>query len=197
MASRGSYERLKKSNGSKPKYKSPEEMREKIDNYFKECEGKALVDHTGDPILDRWGNPIIYGAKPPTVTGLALALGFKTRTSLIKYQNKKEFNDLILEAKSRVEEYCERQLFTRDGAKGAQFALMYNFGWKNPVDEEESGPAVKIINDIPVGATVIPVGATVNINTETAHFDPLHKPELPTGAPGESEKVSNAEGGEG
>ena len=190
MASRGSYERLKKSNGSKPKYKSPEEMREKIDNYFKECEGKALVDHTGDPILDRWGNPIIYGAKPPTVTGLALALGFKTRTSLIKYQNKKEFNDLILEAKSRVEEYCERQLFTRDGAKGAQFALMHNFGWKNPVDEDESGPAVKIINDIPVGATV-------NINTETAHFDPLHKPELPTGAPGESEKVSNAEGGEG
>ena len=190
MARRSStYERLKKSNGSKPKYTDPEEMRVKIDAYFKECEGKALVDHMGDPVLDRWGSPIIYGAKPPTITGLALALGFKTRTSLIKYQNKKEFNDLILEAKSRVEEYCERQLFTRDGAKGAQFSLMHNFGWKNPADEEESGPAVKIINDIPVGATV-----NINTNTETAQFDPLHKPESPAEAVG---KVSDAEGGQG
>ena len=75
------------------------------------------------------------------------------------------------------------------GAKGAQFSLMHNFGWKNPADEEESGPAVKIINDIPMGATV-----NINTNTETAQFDPLHKPESPAEA---VRKVSDAEGGQG
>ncbi len=169
--------------GKKPRYKKPEEMQEKIDKYFEECEGKPLVDHNGDPILDRWGNPVVFGAKPPTVTGLALALGFKTRQALILYQAKKEFQDVVLEAKSRVEEYNERQLYTRDGQRGAQFSLAHNFGWKEDRTEEKTGPAVNIINDIPRGATV-------NVNTETAVFNPLQKPDDGVEAGGE---VTNGE----
>ena len=156
--------------GKKPRYKDPKEIQEKVDAYFKEGEGKPLLDLEGQPVMDRWGNPIIYGSKPPTVTGLALALGFKTRQGLLRYQAKKEFEDVILEAKSRVEEFNEQQLFTRDGAKGAQFSLAHNFsGWQNEKPEEKTGPSVSIINDIPQG--------TVNVNTETAVFNPLQNPE--------------------
>lgn len=156
--------------GKRPRYKTPEEIQEKIDQYFEDCKGTLLKDHNGDPIIDRWGNPVYLDKKPPTVTGLALALGFKTRRALMLYQAKKEFMDVILEAKSRVEMYNEEQLFSRDGSRGAQFSLQHNFaGWQEEKQEDDKGPAVAIINDIPHG--------TVNLNTDTAVFNPLQKPD--------------------
>ena len=138
--------------GKKPKYKTPEEIQEKIDAYFEECKGTLLEDHNGDPIIDRWGNPVYLDRKPPTVTGLALALGFKTRRALMLYQAKKEFMDVILEAKSRIEMYNEEQLFSRDGSRGAQFSLQHNFqGWQEEKEDDKKGAAVNIINDIPKG----------------------------------------------
>ena len=156
--------------GKKPRFTSPEEMQEKIDQYFKDCEGQLLLDHNEDPILTKWGDPIYLNRKPPTVTGLALALGFKTRRALLIYQGKKEFEDVILLAKSRVEMFNEEQLFTRDGAKGAQFSLAHNFkGWQLEKDSEDKGPKVTIVNDIPKG--------NVTVNTDTAVFNPLSKPD--------------------
>ena len=156
--------------GKTPRYKSAEEIQVKIDEYFEECKGTLLRDHNGDPILTRWGDPVFLDRRPPTITGLALALGFKTRTGLLRFQAKKEFMDVILEAKSRVELYNEEMLYDRDGAKGAMFNLSRNFrGWKEEKQDESKGPAVNIINDIPK--------AEVTINTDTAVFNPLQKPE--------------------
>ena len=155
--------------GNKPKYKTPEEMQEKIDQYFADCEGTLLVDHNGDPIIDRWGNPVYLNKRPPTITGLALALGFKTRTALQIYKAKKEFTDTVLVAKSRVEKYYEEQLTSRDGSRGAMFNLQRNFrGWQGE-QEDGKGPVVTIINDIPK--------AEISVNTDTAVFNPLQKPE--------------------
>ena len=118
-------------------YKSKEEIQEKIDKYFEECEGKVLEDKDGNPILNKYGCVIIIGSKPPTVTGLALALGFSTRQSLLNYQAQDEFLDTITRAKSRVEQYAEERLFDRDGSHGAQFSLRNNFkGWKSKDIEE-------------------------------------------------------------
>ena len=75
------------------------------------------------------GEPVIVDAHPPTVTGLALALGFTGRQALLNYQAKKQFVDTITRAKSRCEEYAESRLFDRDGARGAQFSLEHNFRW--------------------------------------------------------------------
>ena len=156
--------------GSKPRYTDPEEMREKIDAYFEECKGTLLRDHNGDPILTKWGDPVYLDKKPPTITGLALALGFKTRTSFNKYKTRKEFTDLICEARSRIEMYNEEQLYSRDGARGAMFNLRLNFsGWQDKEDGQDKGAAVNIINDIPKG--------TVTVNTDTAVFNALQKPE--------------------
>ena len=99
------------------KYSSAAEMSEAIDKYFEDCDGHPLTDENGDVVTDKYGNPIIVGAHPPTVTGLALWLGFKTRQSLLDYQSRdKAFNDVLTRAKSRCEEYAERRLYDRDGA---------------------------------------------------------------------------------
>lgn len=117
--------------GRPPKYKNKEEIQEKIDRYFEECEGKILKDGSGRPVLNKNEEPVIYGAKPPTITGLALALGFSSRQSLLNYKGKKEFLDTITRAYARVEQYTEERLFDRDGAAGAKFSLANNFeGWK-------------------------------------------------------------------
>lgn len=136
--------------GRPPKYKSVEEITEKIEKYFKECKGELLRDDQGNPILDKYGNPIVVGSRPPTVTGLALALGFSTRTSLLNYQAKAEFVDTITRAKTRVEQYAEERLFDKDGVLGAKFSLANNFkNWsdkpKSELDEEEQRARIEII----------------------------------------------------
>ena len=116
--------------GCPPRYKSVEEMQEKIDAYFEDCAGKYITDEEGNLMTDKYGNPVKEKEKPLTITGLALALGFTTRQALLNYQGKPAFVDTITRAKSRVEQYTEERLFDKDGANGARFSLTNNFrGW--------------------------------------------------------------------
>ena len=126
--------------GRPPEYTEAAKMQEAIDAYFETCQGKPYIDDNGDPLIDKNGNYVMVGAKPPTVTGLALALGFNTRLSLINYQGKPEFMNTVTRAKTRIEEYAETRLFDRDGVQGAKFSLCNNFnGWaNNPIDETDN-----------------------------------------------------------
>lgn len=140
--------------GRKPRFSSPEEMQEKIDAYFEDCEGTVLLDGNGDPVLTKFGEPVIMGAHPPTVTGLALALGFTSRQALLNYQAKRAFVDTVTRAKSRIEEYAERRLYDRDGARGAEFTLKYNFKWAQEErgDTGDSGTGVVLLAPVEEGA---------------------------------------------
>lgn len=121
----------KNKGGRPPTYKTPEEMQEKIDAYFKECEGEARLDENGDVVYNKYGKPVVLGRRPLTITGLALALGFTSRQALLNYQAKPEFVDTITRAKARVEQYAEERLYDKDGANGAKFSLANNFeGWR-------------------------------------------------------------------
>lgn len=136
--------------GRPPKFKSAAEIQELIDEYFKSCKGEPLMVND-EPFFDKNGNPILINARPPTVTGLALALGFHSRQSLLNYQAKKEFMDTITRAKMRVEEYCETRLFDRDGQRGAEFNLRYNFRWaqeEKGADENEGESGVVMIPEV-------------------------------------------------
>nr|DAU80468.1 MAG TPA: DNA packaging protein gp3 [Caudoviricetes sp.] len=137
----------KKTVGRPPKYESKEQIEGLIEQYFMDCEGEILKDAEGNPILNKWGNPVIVNQRPPTITGLALALGFASRQALLNYQGKKEFNDTITRAKSRIEQYAEERLFDRDGSNGAKFSLSNNFsGWgeKPPSDLDEEEQRARI-----------------------------------------------------
>ena len=128
------------------RYKSAEEMSEKVEEYFEDCKGHPLTDKDGEIVFDKYGNPVIFGAHPPTVTGLALWLGFKTRQSLLDYQAHSEaFNDVITRAKSRCEEYAERRLYDRDGVNGAKFSLKNNFkGWSESPNSSDENALAKL-----------------------------------------------------
>lgn len=133
--------------GRPPKYNSKEELEEKINQYFEECKGEILNDSEGNPMVDKWGNPIIVGKKPVTITGLALALGFSGRQTLLNYQGRKEFMDTITRAKSRVEQYAEERLFDKDGTSGAQFSLRNNFkGWN--CDQESNTESLEKLDEV-------------------------------------------------
>jgi hypothetical protein len=123
---------MSENKGGRPlMYKNAEEMQQKIDEYFTECDGKPLLDNEGNPMIDKNGKPIMYGVRPYTITGLALALGFNSRQALLNYQAREEFYDTITRAKARVERYAEERLFDKDGSNGAKFSLANNFSdWR-------------------------------------------------------------------
>ena len=149
-----------------PIYKHKEEVIGLIDAYFESCEGKPLTNANGEPLFDKYGYPIIIDKKPPTITGLALALGFTSRQSLLNYQGRAEFRDIITRAKSRVEQYTEERLFDKDGSNGAKFSLQFNFkGWRDEKSDEQQVPSVNIICDIPRTATQVQDGEDENPNT--------------------------------
>lgn len=123
--------------GRPPFYNTAEEIQKKIDAYFEDCKGRPLVDDEGAVMRDKYGLPIFVDVRPPTITGLALALGFTSRQALLNYQAKEEFVDTIMRAKAKVECYAEERLFDKDGANGAKFSLANNFdGWKEKKEIE-------------------------------------------------------------
>lgn len=131
--------------GRPPMYKTPEEMQKAIDAYFEGCDGKYVTDDEGNLMTDKDGHPVKTKPRPYTITGLALALGFTTRQSLLNYEGDPEFLDTVRKAKARVEMYAEERLFDRDGASGAKFNLSNNFkGWseKQQIDSNINANAV-------------------------------------------------------
>lgn len=134
--------------GAPRKYKSVKAMERAIDAYFENCKGHPYIGDDGEPVRDKYGVPIILDAHPPTVTGLALALGFTGRQALIDYQARPEFADTVTRAKARCEEYAEARLYDKDGANGAKFSLGCNFGWREVRETKIDTDGVKIVIDV-------------------------------------------------
>ena len=141
---------MKGAGGRPPKFKSTEELQEKIEQYFRDCDGKPYIMDDGSPLMDKYGEVILVGRHPPTVTGLALALGFKSRQSLLDYGGKDRFSDTVTCAKLRIEAYAEERLYDKDGQRGAEFNLKYNFRWaqEEKRDDEEKGCGVVMMPEV-------------------------------------------------
>ena len=124
--------------GRPPKYKTKEEMQEKIDKYFESCfkPVRVLIKDTNKytTLTDENGKVIKEQYRPFTVTGLADALDM-SRETLLRYGENEEFSDTIMRAKRKCELYAEERLFDKEGNKGAIFSLSNNFAeWKNKQD---------------------------------------------------------------
>ena len=123
----------------KPSLTSLEQVESLVKKYKQYCDGDILADEEGCPLLDKNGGVIYLHPHPPTITGLALALGFKSRGALLKYEAKETpVGDAITRAKSWVEQYAEERLFDKDGQRGAAFALSHNFRWVEPGKNDDS-----------------------------------------------------------
>ena len=100
------------------KFQRVQELQDRIDSYFSECEAKGKV---------------------VSVTGLALYLD-TSRETLLDYQEKPEFSDAIKKAKLRCENWVEEgALSNKVNATSAIFNLKNNFGWKDKQEMEHSG----------------------------------------------------------
>ena len=87
------------------KYETPEELESAIDAYFDETER-------------------------PTLSGLALFLGFDSRQTLYNYKERDEFLDIIKRARLIVESKYEERLVYEPNQTGVIFALK-NMEWKD------------------------------------------------------------------
>lgn len=74
----------------------------------------------------------------PTITGLALHLGFASRQSFYDYEGREPFSYTIKRARLRVECEYEKMLSGGKIAIGAIFALK-NFGWTDKQEIKHEG----------------------------------------------------------
>lgn len=121
-------------NGGRPRlYKSVEEMVAVIDEYFESLEPKKN-EETG-----------VVSIGYPTVTGLALYLGFCNKDSIYDYRDRKEFSGPIKRALLKVEMHYETSLNYKNPA-GSIFALK-NMGWKDRHEVDQTGDIKITVNE--------------------------------------------------
>lgn len=116
MAIKRKYKYTKKT-GRPAKYTEVEVMEAKIQAYFDDCPDKRQSVFEG----------VILNIPCPTVTGLALYLGFVNRGSMYDYAKDGKFSNTIKKAIARIERVYESMLHG-SSPTGAIFALK-NFGW--------------------------------------------------------------------
>jgi hypothetical protein len=104
--------------GVQKRYVNAEDLKREIISYFDHCEqaGKFL-----------------------TMTGLAIALGFKSRSALVNYEREQGYEfafEVIQYAKMKIEEDTEQRLHDprNYNISGAIFSLKNNWGWQDRHD---------------------------------------------------------------
>lgn len=128
--------------GRPPLFESPEQLQEKIDQYF--IEGVT----TKTVVIGKAPNNYTIQVEVPTITGLAYYIGFESRQSFYDYENKPEFTYTIKKVRLFIEQHYEEMLQTGNTV-GAIFALK-NFGWKDRQEidqktEHSGGIEIKIL----------------------------------------------------
>ena len=99
--------------GRPPKYSDPEELISQIEAYFDSLQNETEAED-----------------RKPTVTGLSLFLGFKSKQSLYNYeQRSEELGYIIRRALTVIENYHEKMLGTQYSS-GHIFALK-NMNWSD------------------------------------------------------------------
>lgn len=113
------------------KYKTVEELKAVIDEYFDWCDNRTkniYVKEAGDNV------PISFPA-PYTMSGLARRIGL-SRQALCEYSHRDQFGDAIKDARDRVQEDIETRLMETTNQSGAIFNLKNNFGWKDKTETD-------------------------------------------------------------
>lgn len=117
--------------GRPPYFKTVEELDKLIDDYFQKCQPELLKDSEGNVMTDKKGNAL-WELNPPTITGLALHLGFVSRQSIYDYEKRNdEFSYSIKKARTFCEHYAEKALLTGGIAPAGPIFILKNYGWRD------------------------------------------------------------------
>jgi len=118
------------------RYKNPQDLQKKVDEYFKSgLKKKTIITKSGLPVT----------VEIPTITWLCLFLWFEDRHSFNSYEKYPEFTSTIKQARSRIESHYEE--LAQEGNTGAIFALK-NFGWKDKTEVETTEKKIEVTADL-------------------------------------------------
>lgn len=144
--SRSEEEKSQSRMGRPLTFETPKELQRKVDAYFRLCDphvitvkkleyptrigdnGKETTDYNAEPVLVK--RKAMSEQVPYTITGLALHLK-TSRQTLLDYQGRKDFSDIIKEAKLRCENYAEQLLYSGKNVTGSIFNLKNNYNWSD------------------------------------------------------------------
>ncbi len=127
-------------------FNSEEELQTEVDKYFKYIEGEfTLTESTPkegeEPTKEKeW----VRFPEFPSITGLALFLGFESRQSIYDYESNGEFSYTVKRARLKIEANYEQAL-NKQYPTGAIFALK-NFGWVDRQEIKHEGTAIGFLS---------------------------------------------------
>ena len=131
-------------------FKTSEELEKLIESYFNYIEGEYHLDEK--PLKENKSastvNQKIWDreAEPPTIAGLSLFLGFKSRSAFDDYCVNGEFETTLNRGRLRIEASYEKKLHNQSST-GAIFALK-SMGWNEKteikIDEDKVIKTLKI-----------------------------------------------------
>ena len=123
--------------GRPPKYKTPEELQEKIEAYFDSCWTDKVTE-----VTDKEGtctmSTVRYQDRPYTVAGLAYFLGFEDRQALSEYKAKPEFSVIVKKAQLKIQT-CWEEALSGKNATGPIFWLKNHAGYKDSQELKHTG----------------------------------------------------------
>ncbi len=141
--------------GRKPNYKNPEELAQKIYEYYNYIEGEYIMkpgerhSKTKNPDGSVTETTETYEYKEwvrnpetPSMTGMAIFLGFESRQSLYDYAKKSRFSYIIKRGLLEIEKVYESGLW-QDKPIGAIFALK-NMGWSDKTETDITSKGEKL-----------------------------------------------------
>lgn len=128
----------KHAGGRPPIFKTPEELQNKINEYFKNPDYRQVATKTGEVV-----DIPVY-----TICGLAYRLGFESRQSIYDYEKHGKFSYIIKRARLFIENEYEKKLCDNN-CTGIIFALK-NMGWTDKTEIEQTN-----INKNPIPIEII------------------------------------------
>ncbi len=103
------------------------EAQNRIKAYF-DSRYTPLTDRNNMPITDENGKILYEMSRPPTLSGLAVALGLDEREKLMTFTKNPAILREVKLAVLRIEEYAEERLFSKDASTaGVKQYLAVNF----------------------------------------------------------------------
>lgn len=124
-------------------YNNVDDLINAIEEYFTWIEGEFHEEESVkyDPDTDEEKVVIVKvwdrAPEPATITGLALFLGFDSKSTFYEYEKKPSFSYPIKRARMIIENTYEERLHG-DKPTGAIFALK-NMGWEDKTKQEHTG----------------------------------------------------------
>jgi hypothetical protein len=108
----------------------PQQMQYLIDKYFESRKPGLQYDNEGKVVVDGKGNPVLK-MNPPSITGLALWLGYACKDSIADGIKRNDgFSAILKEAKTRCENFLEEGIISDEvSVNGATRLIQFYGGW--------------------------------------------------------------------